>query len=109
MVRYETLLHLGIDLHNLAWRRGGRPPHHREVRLSLDVSWCWSEAWERSINCHDIVPVSATEEPVFNCSSLGPAEDTHCGAEGGFAYRNCSSSHAVGGGCPSSMLQGSIV
>jgi len=55
------------------------------------------------------VPVSATEEPVFNCSSLGPAEANHCGAEGGFAYRNCSSSHAVGGGCPSSMLQGSIV
>ena len=60
--------------------------------------------------CHGIVTVSATEEPVFNCSSLGPAEATHCGAEGGFAYRNCSSSHhAVGGGCPSSMLQASIV
>ena len=49
MVRYGTLLHRGIDLHNLAWRRGGWPPHHREVRLSLGISWCWSEAWERSI------------------------------------------------------------
>ena len=48
----------------------------------MDISWCWSEAWERSINCHDIVPVSATEEPAFNCSSLGLAEATHCGAEG---------------------------
>ena len=59
--------------------------------------------------CHGIVPFPAMEEPVFKCSSLGPAEATHCGAEGGFAYRNCSSSHAVSGGCPSSMLQASIV
>lgn len=49
VVRYRTTLHRGIDLPNLAWQRGGRPPHHREVRLSLDISWCWSEAWERSI------------------------------------------------------------
>ena len=61
--------------------------------------------------CHGIVPVPATEETAGGISlqQPGPAEATHCGAEGGFAYRNCSSSHAVGGGCPSSMLQGSIV
>jgi len=45
----------------------------------------------------------------FLLQQPGPAEATHCGAEGGFAYRNCSSSQAVGGGCPSSMLQASIV
>jgi hypothetical protein len=60
--------------------------------------------------CHGIVMVLCRSRRRRNrLQQPGPAEATHRGAEGGFAHRNCSSSHVAGVGCLSSMLQASIV